>query len=106
MSTNPFDDESGSFYVLVNAEGQHSLWPTFAPVPAGWTTAHGAASRTSCLEYVEANWADLRPASLIARMDADRRAAASQATATSTTSTSTSPAARGSHESLDAGVAR
>ncbi|OHV29633.1 MULTISPECIES: MbtH family protein [Pseudofrankia] len=74
MSTNPFDDEMGSFYVLVNAEGQHSLWPTFAPVPAGWTTVHGAASRASCLEYVEANWTDLRPASLIARMEADRPA--------------------------------
>lgn len=71
MSTNPFDDEKGSFYVLVNAEGQHSLWPTFAPIPAGWTTVHAAASRSECLEYVEANWTDLRPASLIARMAAD-----------------------------------
>ncbi|WP_045875186.1 MbtH family protein [Pseudofrankia sp. DC12] len=73
MSTNPFDDEMGSFYVLVNAEGQHSLWPTFAPVPAGWTTVYGAASRPDCLEYVEANWTDLRPASLVARMTADRQ---------------------------------
>ncbi|THJ25116.1 MbtH family protein [Candidatus Frankia alpina] len=76
MSTNPFDDENGSFYVLVNAEGQHSLWPTFAPVPAGWRTVHEAASRSSCLEYVEANWTDLRPASLVARMAADQPAEA------------------------------
>ncbi len=75
MSTNPFDDDKGSFFVLTNAEGQHSLWPTFAPVPAGWTSVHGAASRSSCLEYVEAHWTDLRPASLIARMEADRVAA-------------------------------
>jgi MbtH protein len=74
MSTNPFDDENGSFYVLVNAEGQHSLWPTFAPVPAGWNTVHGAASRASCIEYVETSWTDLRPASLIARMEADAAA--------------------------------
>lgn len=80
MSTNPFDDEKGSFYVLVNAEGQHSLWPTFAPVPAGWTSVHGAASRSSCLEYVEANWTDLRPASLITRMEADSLATDSLAT--------------------------
>ena len=35
MSTNPFDDEDGRFYVLVNDEDQHSLWPTFSEVPAG-----------------------------------------------------------------------
>ncbi|CAJ62803.1 MULTISPECIES: MbtH family protein [Frankia] len=75
MSTNPFDDDKGSFFVLTNTEGQHSLWPTFAPVPAGWTSVHGAASRSSCLEYVEAHWTDLRPASLITRMEADRAAA-------------------------------
>ena len=39
--TNPFDDENGRFYVLVNDENQHSLWPTFADVPAGWTKVFG-----------------------------------------------------------------
>ena len=34
MSTNPFDDEDGTFVVVVNDEEQHSLWPTFADVPA------------------------------------------------------------------------
>ncbi|MGW1599714.1 MbtH family protein [Streptomyces eurythermus] len=63
--TNPFDDENGSFFVLVNDEGQHSLWPTFAEVPAGWTRAYGEAGRQECLAYVEENWTDLRPKSLI-----------------------------------------
>ncbi|MGW0042826.1 MbtH family protein [Rhodococcus sp. NPDC003348] len=69
--SNPFDDEAGTFYVLVNEEGQHSLWPAFADVPAGWSTVHGEASRQSCVEYVEANWTDMRPKSLIAAMAAD-----------------------------------
>lgn len=69
--SNPFDDEEGTFFVLVNDEGQHSLWPTFADVPAGWTTVHGAASRQSCVQYVEENWTDMRPKSLIAAMAAD-----------------------------------
>jgi uncharacterized protein YbdZ (MbtH family) len=34
MSTNPFDDEDGAFFVFVNDEEQHSLWPVFADVPA------------------------------------------------------------------------
>nr|AGS49965.1 MbtH protein [uncultured bacterium esnapd26] len=63
--TNPFDDEDGSFFVLVNGEGQHSLWPTFAEVPAGWSRVYGEATRQECLDYVEENWTDLRPKSLI-----------------------------------------
>lgn len=41
MSSNPFDDEAGAFYVLINDEEQHSLWPEFAAVPAGgpWCSA-------------------------------------------------------------------
>jgi uncharacterized protein YbdZ (MbtH family) len=64
LSTNPFDDPDGSFYALVNEEGQYSLWPVFADVPAGWSVEHGPAERASCLEYVETHWTDLRPRSL------------------------------------------
>ena len=41
VSINPFDDDNGSFFVLVNDEEQHSLWPAFADVPVGcgWCTA-------------------------------------------------------------------
>ncbi|MCI3928118.1 MbtH family protein [Streptomyces sp. AN091965] len=63
--SNPFDDDEGSFFVLVNHEGQHSLWPAFAEVPAGWSRVHGEATRQECLDYVEENWTDLRPKSLI-----------------------------------------
>jgi len=66
--TNPFDDDGASFLVLVNAEGQHSLWPAFADVPAGWEIAHGEDSRAGCLAYVESSWTDMRPSSLVARM--------------------------------------
>ena len=64
MSSNPFDDEDGTFYVLINHEEQHSLWPSFATVPDGWTVVFGESSRADCLAYVEENWADIRPKSL------------------------------------------
>ncbi|BBZ03725.1 protein mbtH [Mycolicibacterium chitae] len=64
MSTNPFDDENGTFYVLVNDEEQHSLWPAFAELPAGWRSVFGEASRADCLAYVEQNWSDIRPRTL------------------------------------------
>lgn len=73
--TNPFDDSGRMFIVLRNAEGQHSLWPATLDVPAGWVVAHPADSRQACLEYVEKNWTDLRPLSLVRTMnppEADR----------------------------------
>ncbi|WP_327069940.1 MbtH family NRPS accessory protein [Kitasatospora sp. NBC_01250] len=62
--TNPFEDVDGSYLVLVNDEGRHSLWPARTEVPRGWTVVHGPAVRQDCVEYVEANWTDMRPASL------------------------------------------
>jgi len=66
--TNPFENPQGHYLVVVNDEQQHSLWPSFADVPAGWTVVFGADSRDACLSYVEANWTDLRPRSLRERM--------------------------------------
>ncbi|MEU6126222.1 MbtH family protein [Streptomyces sp. NPDC047123] len=63
--SNPFDDEGGSFFVLANAEGQHSLWPEFAEIPDGWSVAFGPADRGAGLEYVDRTWTDLRPKSLV-----------------------------------------
>lgn len=62
--TNPFDNEDGSYLVLVNSENQHSLWPEALTVPKGWVIAYGPASRYSCLDYIEAAWTDVRPLSL------------------------------------------
>ncbi|MEU2660330.1 MbtH family protein [Streptomyces sp. NPDC007325] len=69
MTTNPFEDPQGTFLVLVNDENQHSVWPSFAEVPAGWRTVAGPDTREACLGYVEEHWTDLRPASLAARQD-------------------------------------
>ncbi|MWA14176.1 MbtH family NRPS accessory protein [Streptomyces sp. BA2] len=62
---SPFDDEEGIFLVVVNDENQHSLWPDWREVPAGWRTVSGPDSRQNCLAYIERNWTDLRPASLV-----------------------------------------
>lgn len=80
MSDNPFDDPNGRFFVLVNEEDQHSLWPTFAPVPDGWRVVFGEDDRQKCLDYVEQHWTDLRPKSLrdaMAKADRGREASSS-----------------------------
>jgi uncharacterized protein YbdZ (MbtH family) len=68
VSINPFDDDTGSFFVLINDEEQHSLWPSFADVPAGWQVVYGEADRAACLEFIEQNWTDIRPKSLRERL--------------------------------------
>jgi uncharacterized protein YbdZ (MbtH family) len=70
MSANPFDDDSGSFFVLVNDEEQHSLWPTFAEVADGWRVVFGEADRAACLAYIDQNWPDIRAKSLRERLAA------------------------------------
>ena len=59
-------------FVLVNDEEQHSLWPAFADVPAGWRVVYGEADRAGCLDYIEENWPDIRPKSLRERLAAGR----------------------------------
>ena len=66
--TNPFEDPDASYVVLVNDEGQHSLWPVFADVPGGWRVVFGEAGRAECLAFIEESWRDMRPKSLIAAM--------------------------------------
>jgi MbtH protein len=71
--TNPFEDDEGTYRVLVNDEGQHSLWPAFLDVPAGWTVTFGDDTRKACLDHIERTWTDMRPKSLVAFMESANR---------------------------------
>jgi MbtH protein len=64
---SPFDNEHGSYLVILNTEGQHSLWPDSLSVPQGWRPVHGPTDRRSSTQFIDAHWTDLRPASLVAR---------------------------------------
>ena len=74
MATNPFEDPDAKYLVLINDEGQHSLWPVFADVPDGWEVIFGEDGRQECLDFIEKNWTDMRPNSLIREMEADAAA--------------------------------
>lgn len=58
---NPFDRTDGSFLVLVNQLNQHSLWPDFAQVPAGWTQVFGPSDLDAANDYVQEHWTDITP---------------------------------------------
>src|ERR1700689_2914004 len=75
VATNPFEDPDAKYLVLINDEGQHSLWPVFAGVPDGWEGIFGEAGRQECLEFIEKNRTHKAPNSLIKHMEEDAAAA-------------------------------
>lgn len=60
MNINPFDDDNSSFFVLINDDELHSLWPTFADLPARRRMAYGEAGHGACPDYIEQSWTDIR----------------------------------------------
>jgi MbtH protein len=64
-----FEDEDGEYLVLINDEGQYSLWRTFKPIPPGWRAVGPQGARSECLEFINTNWTDMRPKSLIRQME-------------------------------------
>lgn len=63
-------NQEALFVVVVNDEGQYSIWPDKKTVPAGWQQVHEAATKEACLAHINTVWTDMRPASLRAHMDA------------------------------------
>ncbi|MEU3465659.1 MbtH family protein [Streptomyces sp. NPDC006733] len=66
---NPFENADATYLVLVNDEGQYSLWPQSVGVPGGWAVVLDRAPRQVCVEYIKAHWIDMRPRSLVDAMD-------------------------------------
>ena len=52
------------YKVVVNHEGQHSLWPHAKANALGWEDVGVSGTKTACLDYIRAVWIDLRPLSL------------------------------------------
>jgi MbtH protein len=61
-------DENTTFQVLVNDEGQYSLWPADKEIPAGWQPDGTRGTRQECMDHVDEVWTDMRPRSLRERM--------------------------------------
>lgn len=60
--------QSQVYEVVVNQEGQYSIWPVNKIVPNGWTTVGKQGPKDSCLEFIGEVWTDMRPLSLRASM--------------------------------------
>ncbi|WP_065260063.1 MbtH family protein [Pseudomonas bananamidigenes] len=58
------NDARQQFDVVINAQGQYSLWPTDKPMASGWSAAGMRGERQVCLDYINEHWIDMRPRSL------------------------------------------
>jgi MbtH protein len=61
-ATAPGTDES--FVVVINREGQYSVWWQDRDVPAGWRPTGQRGTRPECLAHIDSVWTDMRPSSL------------------------------------------
>jgi len=52
------------YIVVVNQEGQYSLWTSGEPLPPGRNNTGKNGSKDECLGFIQENWTDMRPASL------------------------------------------
>jgi MbtH protein len=61
--------DSSLYEVVVNDEGQYSIWPAHRTAPQGWRAAGKQGSKDDCLSYIASVWTDMRPLSLRRQMD-------------------------------------
>jgi MbtH protein len=67
-------EDAALYKVVVNGEGQYSIWPADREDALGWSDAGRAGTRRECLAYVEEVWTDMRPLSLRGETERDARA--------------------------------
>jgi MbtH protein len=66
---NNEDTENVIYKVVVNDEGQYSIWAADRPNPNGWRDAPRSGSKSECLAYIKDVWTDMRPVSLRNKMN-------------------------------------
>lgn len=52
------------YKVVVNHEGQHSIWPRGKGNALGWCDQGFVGTKAECLEHIRSVWTDMRPVSL------------------------------------------
>ncbi|GAA1276843.1 MbtH family NRPS accessory protein [Sphaerisporangium rubeum] len=58
--------------VVINDEGQYSIWPADREPPAGWHAEGAAGTEEECLRHIDQVWTDMRPRTVREAHDAYR----------------------------------
>jgi MbtH protein len=64
FATEAVAEEDLTWRVVVNHEGQYSLWPAGRMDAPGWISVDCSGTRQECLAFIKEVWTDLRPVSL------------------------------------------
>jgi MbtH protein len=62
-------EDERTYEVVVNDEGQYSIWLADQAIPDGWHAAGFRGRKDECLAHVAEVWTDMRPLSLRRRLE-------------------------------------
>jgi MbtH protein len=60
----PLEQDPTMYDVVMNKEGQYSIWRTDRELPAGWSKVDVRGPRVECLQHIARVWTDMRPTAL------------------------------------------
>ena len=63
------EEDARTYKVVLNHEGQYSIWPVHRPNALGWSDDGKTGTKQECLDHIKEVWTDMRPLSLRRRMD-------------------------------------
>lgn len=64
MQENLPDWQHGELKVVLNDEGQYSIWPLERATPAGWREVGKTGDKAACLEFIRETWVNQQPLSV------------------------------------------
>jgi len=57
-------DDHPEYKVVINHEGQYSIWPSHRENPGGWSDTGKVGPKADCLSFIATVWVDLTPLGL------------------------------------------
>ena len=63
------DDDTQTYFVVLNDEEQYSIWPADRDMPPGWRADGFSGLKADCLAHIDEVWTDMRPLSLRRAME-------------------------------------
>jgi MbtH protein len=64
------EEDTTTYKVVINHEGQYSIWPADRKNASGWHDAGKEGRKDVCLAFIDEVWTDMRPLSLRKQMEA------------------------------------
>lgn len=68
------EEDKTPYKVVLNHEGQYSIWPADRENAPGWRDEGRSGARRECLDHIQTVWTDMRPLSLRMHMEQQAQA--------------------------------